>query len=177
MIDIIVVNGVGGSGKDTFENFFMGVADLMGDACSKYSMVSKVKEIATYAGWDGGKTDKDRKFLSDLKFALTEWGDIPRKSVKEIIEKAQNNSYCYIFIDAREPDDIDWLKETFPNQVTTILIDRGIERKYGNPADDGVFDYNYDLYINNNGTLDDLRASAETYYEMLNGPERGQLFS
>ena len=58
MIDIIVVNGVGGSGKTTFENFFMDIADLMDDSCCKYSMVSRVKEIATYAGWDGGKTGK-----------------------------------------------------------------------------------------------------------------------
>lgn len=170
MIDIIVVNGVGGSGKDTFENFFMDVADLMGDACSKYSMVSRVKEIATYAGWDGGKTDKDRKFLSDLKIALTEWADIPRKSVKEEIEKADTNGNFYIFIDAREPDDIDWLKEIFPGQVTTVLVDREINRKYGNIADDGVLNYQYDLCIKNTGTLDDLKASAETFYEILNHP-------
>ena len=168
MINIIVVNGVGGSGKTALENFFIDIATSNKETCNIYSMVSRVKEIATYAGWNGGKTDKDRKFLSDLKIALTEWADIPRKSVKEEIEKADTNGDSYIFIDAREPDDIDWLKEIFPGQVTTVLVDREINRKYGNIADDGVLNYQYDLCIKNTGTLDDLRASAETFYEILN---------
>jgi len=28
-------------------------------------------------GWDGGKTPEDRRFLSDLKDALTRWKDVP----------------------------------------------------------------------------------------------------
>lgn len=152
----------------TFEDYFCDVADLMDDSATKYSMVTYVKKVAEYMGWNGGKTDRDRKFLSDLKIVMAEWKDLPRTDVKQTIEKADTNGDSYIFIDAREPDDIDWLKEVFPGQVTTVLVDREINRKYGNIADDGVLNYQYDLCIKNTGTLDDLKASAETFYEILN---------
>jgi len=50
---IVVINGTGGSGKDTFVEF-----------CSKYgkvmnfSSVDKVKEVARVIGWDGKKNRK-----------------------------------------------------------------------------------------------------------------------
>ena len=157
----------------TFEDYFCDVADLMDDSATKYSMVTYVKKIAEYMGWNGGKTDRDRKFLSDLKIAMAEWKDLPRTDVKQAIEKADKNNYCYIFIDAREAEDIDWLKETYPGHVTTVLVNRGIDKKYGNIADDNVLNYNYDVCIENTGTLDDLRASAETFYEILNHPTHG----
>ena len=46
------------------------------------STVDKVKEIAAECGWDGVKSPKNRKFLSDLKDLLTEWGDVPYKDIE-----------------------------------------------------------------------------------------------
>ena len=59
MKKIYIVNGKPRSGKDTF-------AELLGKHCRvfKYSSVDKVKQIAAKCGWDGGKTDKDRRFRS-----------------------------------------------------------------------------------------------------------------
>ena len=34
---------------------------------------------------------------------------------------------------------------------------------WSNAADQGVYDYQYDCIVDNNGTLDELRLSAETY--------------
>ena len=59
---VIVINGVGGVGKDT-----------LCDIASKYykvmnvSSVDPIKDAARILGWDGAKEPKDRKFLSDLK--------------------------------------------------------------------------------------------------------------
>ena len=74
-----------------------------------------------------------------------------------------------VFIDAREPDDIDRLKQTF--YCLTVLIKRGGQKEYGNHADDDVFNYNYDIVIENNGTLDELRDSAEEFVKMTKGEE------
>ena len=60
--NIIVINGTGGSGKDTFVEYVSKYAKVY-----NFSSVDKVKEIAKLIGWTGTKTDKDRKFLSDLK--------------------------------------------------------------------------------------------------------------
>ena len=165
---IIIVNGKGGSGKDTFEEYFRDIAELCENKVYKTSMVRAVKNIAQMCGWQGGKSDKDRKFLADLKTLLDDYNNFAFESVVNDILKAEKEHYDYIFIDAREPNDIDKIKEISLN-CYTILIKRKetTEKIYGNDADDNVMNYNYDYIIENNGTLDDLRASAEIFFNEI----------
>lgn len=157
---ILIFNGPGGAGKDTAQEFFKKTALFYGYKTAKTSMVTHVKTIAAAAGWKGGKDFGDRRFLSDLKLALERWDNSPYETTKDFIE---NTKADFIFVDAREPKDIDKLKADF--EVITILIDREECRKsYGNVADDGVFNYTYDYVIENNGTLADLAASMETLF-------------
>jgi hypothetical protein len=75
---IFIVNGKGKSGKDSFESFVIDYAErLAATPVVKISIIDYVKDIASYAGWDGGKTMEDRRFLCDLKRILTEWNDSP----------------------------------------------------------------------------------------------------
>lgn len=169
---IIIVNGKGGSGKDTFEEYFRDFAELCDNKVYKTSMVRAVKSIAQICGWQGGKDDKDRKFLSDLKMLLDDYNDFAFESVVNDILRAEKEHYDYIFIDAREPRDIDRLKDISLN-CYTVLITR-IEttyKVYGNDADDCVFDYNYDYVIPNNSTLDEFKESAKTLFEIINSKE------
>lgn len=71
---IIVINGRGGVGKDTLCDF---VKEKYDDTygVQNISSITRIKEIAKDIGWDGNKDEKGRKFLSDLKKALTEYGD------------------------------------------------------------------------------------------------------
>ena len=63
MKEIVVINGSGGVGKDTFVQFCNEYTPIM-----NISSVDKVKEAAkVLAGWNGEKDEKSRKFLSDLK--------------------------------------------------------------------------------------------------------------
>lgn len=130
------------------------------------SMVEIVKHYAEQMGWEGTKEDKDRKFLSDLKLALAEWADIPMQYVinrVQLFEELNDTTYC--FVDAREPADIDKLKELLDKDfdVRTVLVDRNISREYGNIADDGVMNYKYDITIMNTGTLKDLEKCAISF--------------
>ena len=59
---IVIINGTGGSGKDTFIDFVKKHAKVV-----NVSSVDFVKEVATLAGWQGEKSKEARKFLSDLK--------------------------------------------------------------------------------------------------------------
>ena len=59
MKKIFIQNSVGGSGKDTFASFLNKYIPT-----HKYSIVDLPKEAAKVLGWDGGKTERDRKFLS-----------------------------------------------------------------------------------------------------------------
>ena len=57
MKNIVIINGYGGSGKDTFVEFVSKYNKVY-----NFSSVDKVKEIAKLIGWNGKKEEKDRKF-------------------------------------------------------------------------------------------------------------------
>lgn len=169
MKKVIIMNGCGGSGKDTFVNY---CKEASSKAIYKFSIIDWVKGEAELLGWNGGKTDEDRRFLSDLNDALAAWGDWPYKMAMEEIkacfdEERWDGAIDIVFIDIRDPDVIDRLKTEVLTQlgidVKTVLVDREIKRTYGNHADDQVNDYLYDCVIKNTGSLDDLAAAASTF--------------
>lgn len=169
---IVIINGQGGCGKDTFVEYCESVAK---GYVFSVSMVDGIKKIAESLGWTGGKTLKDRKFLSDLKDLSAKYNDFPFINVeKEIGERLDfiknvtnipiNKVVC--FVHAREPEDIQrWIEEH--NAITLLIRREEIEGNYGNHADDGVFDIDYDYVIYNESTLEYLKGLAENFMEIL----------
>lgn len=157
---IFVVNGQGGSGKSSFEQL---ISEQMSAPVGVTSMVAYVKQVAESLGWRGAKEPKDRLFLSRLKDALGDWDDSPFLSTCMMVKQMENDNVACCFIDAREPADIDRLKEKF--NCKTILVTRGEATSYGNHADDEVFNYEYDIIIDNSGSLDALRDMANEFIE------------
>lgn len=175
---VFIFNGIARSGKTSIENE---IAELISNENSNReaiicSIIDYVKDIAAYAGWEGSKNIADRKFLSQLKDILTEWNDSPFKEITGLIEDCERlnnkeNPRDYIFfIDMREPKDIERMRMyCFENKIpfNAVIVRRheveGIE--YGNHADDEVFNYPYDIVIENNGTIGDLADSAITFYK------------
>lgn len=160
---IAIVNGRGASGKTTFETMVQKIAAARGKKVKVISTITYVKEIAKLFGWDGGKTPEDRRFLSDLKDALTRWKDLPYQKVKEAIKIYQGNDVDLLFIDCREPEEI----ARFVNDygALTILVQRGEFELLGNHADDNVMNYQYDVVIDNNRGLDELMQEATIFEE------------
>ena len=163
---VFIINGSGGVGKDTFiemiptfefidknENSTVWFKNL---EIRNYSSVSKVKEIAKVAGWNGEKDDKGRRFLADIKDAMDAYDNLSWKNVDKVIEEDPN--YIY-FINARSNYDIDYFKQRW--NAKTILIERpGTPLIFSNHADAGVMDYDYDITICNDGNLENLRNKA-----------------
>ena len=137
-------------------------------SCRIISTVDFVKEVAKFCGWNGQKTPKDRKFLSDLKDILTQWDDVPYKDImnsylgcKEIWKQlGYNEEKCLYFVMCREPKEI----QKFVDRLgaKTLLVRREVveETAQSNHADKEVLNYNYDITILNNGTLDELKDVA-----------------
>ena len=158
---IVIINGTGGCGKDTFV-----------ELVSKYnrvlnvSSVDKVKEIATLAGWTGGKEEVDRKFLSVLKRLTTEYNDMSFRDIEEKVSKFRNSDLEVMFIHIREPEEIERAKNAFGAE--TLLIRRvGLSSITSNYSDANVENYTYD-YIIENSTLEILEKKAMNFVSNLN---------
>lgn len=170
---ILCINGKGGSGKDTFVEF----CGKRRDGIFNVSMIDGVKNLAAIAGWSGAKTLKDRKFLSDLKDLVAEYNDYPFvMTIEDIIFAEKTYAYykwhdnltneLICFIHAREPKDIErWRSD---HGARAVLVRRPqVEGEFGNHADDNVFDCDYDYYIDNDGSLEELEEKAKHFIEQI----------
>lgn len=168
---IVIVNGAPGAGKDTFVNY---CSEALNGHCLNVSTVDFVKEIARECGWDGVKTPKNRKFLSDLKKLLTDWDDVPYKKVESEIKLFQSiqeyqhaDKAAVVFIHCREPQEIDKFKKRL-NASTLLMRRASVENlDQSNSSDSDVFKYNYDYEISNDTTLGELRIKALEFVHQL----------
>lgn len=155
---IFIVNGMARCGKDTFAIFLGNYVRTM-----KYSSIDKVKDIARLCGWDGGKTEKDRKFLSDLKVLTTEYSDLAFSAIFETVVKfLELEYYNVLLIDIREPKEIERAKKTFGAKTILIKNDR-VKNITSNMADANVYNYTYDYEIENNGTLKEFDTNIKKF--------------
>lgn len=174
-LKIVIVNGAPGSGKTTFENFCQ---EIMDDYCQMRSTVDLVKEIALfYTGWNGEKDLKSRKFLSDLKDLLTEFNDVPFNDIVRFKNVWEDELEMYdvkdhphiLLVDSREPEEIMRFKRELG--AVTVLIRRASAEmaETSNHADANVLNCDYDYEIDNNGNLDELRAKAVQFLDLIFG--------
>lgn len=169
MYKIILVNGKPGSGKTTFANLSKKVIDAY-----SYSSIDFIKEVARDCGWDGiSKTEKDRKFLSDLKELTTEYSDLSRKKVIDFanrfveFHKNSKSNRHVLLIDVREPVDLDYLKNALGAETLLVSNPRAKDIT-SNMADANVLNYDYDYVILNHGTIEEFEDNiALLYYEEL----------
>lgn len=151
---VFIINGSGGVGKDTFISLLDYRATVM-----NFSSVDKVKEVAKVIGWDGDKTDKGRKLLHDLKILCANYNDMPFNSMKDKYEEFLKNSAHFLFLHIREPEEIERAKNEF--NAKTILVKRSnIKHITSNSSDNNVYNYDYDIVINNDCDIEELRNKA-----------------
>lgn len=192
MKQVFIINGSGGVGKDTFiemiPTFELFDKDFdKNEDCSmwirnleirSYSSVDKVKEIARAIGWDGEKTERNRKFLSDLKLLTTEYNDMPLNDMKKYAKdfmsykgSFDNDINRILFLHIREPEEIARAVNEFKEyNAKTILVKRDcVKHITSNMADENVFNYDYDIVIDNSGTAEELAEKAKCFlYDFLN---------
>lgn len=155
---IFITNGMARCGKDTFAKYLNDIIPTL-----KYSSIDKVKDIAKLCGWNGGKSEKDRKFLSDLKMLTTDYFDMPFKAIEnKVNDFLLNDDYKILLIDIREPKEIEKAKVTF-NAKTIFIENNRVKNINSNFADANVFNYTYDYVIENNGTLEEFKKNVTRF--------------
>lgn len=157
---IIVINGTGGSGKDTFVSYCKKYCNIF-----NFSSIDKIKEIAATMGWDGGKTEKDRKFLSDLKSLASNYNDLPFNCIKESVDEFYASDSDIMFIHIREPKEIKRVVDEY-NALSLLIKRKNYELIKSNTSDANVENYDYD-YIIENETLDKLDEDARKFISEL----------
>lgn len=160
------------AGKDLFCQY---CEDQIIGYTKVFSTVDCVKKIATDLGWEGQKTPEDRKFLSDLKDALTNWRDIPYKDVMDSIEDWMyslerdniDNEEALAFVHVREPKEIE--KFVKRNNAITLLLRRpeAEQLPMSNHADKDVLNYNYDFELWNDGSKEKLKSEAKLFLQII----------
>ena len=155
---IFITNGMARCGKDTFATYLNEFVPTL-----KYSSIDKVKEIIALCGWNGGKTEKDRKFMSDFKMLTTEYSDMPFKAIEEKVTNfLEDDIHEVMLIDIREPEEIERAKNAFNAEAILIKNDR-VDIITSNDGDAGVFDYAYDYIVANNRTLEEFKETVKTF--------------
>lgn len=156
---VFIINGSGGVGKDTFCEYIGHYAKV-----KVISSIDLVKDYASKMGWNGSKTPRDRKFLSDLKDLLTKYNDYPFRDICQKVLWFKEDDNEFLFIHIREPEEIDRAKREF-NAHTILMVNDNVKGIYSNHADARVLEYNYDIVIDNSGTLKDLDIIAKDFVE------------
>lgn len=170
---VVIINGSGGSGKDTFVE----LAKKHYDEVYNVSTVDLVKYYAKKMGWNNGKTQKDRLFLQQLKEIWEEYNEGTTKYVLNVIEgiEAERNELePIVFVHCREPWHIEFLKNTFLKHgylvKTLLILKKETTETWDNSSDnETVLKYNYDDVISNNDTLEVLEKKAMMYIKDLMG--------
>lgn len=173
---IICINGFPRAGKDTFCNL---CEEIRPTFTKSFSTVDFVKDIARQCGWDGTKTENNRKFLADLKELLVRWDNVPYKDIVKKIELEEHNLEMYgidpklllIFVHVREPQEIK--KFVGALGAKTLLIKRSAEesKEHLSSADSNVYDMTYDYEIVNDGSIEELKDKAKQFINMLEEEE------
>lgn len=159
MKKVFIINGKGGSGKDTFVDY---IKDFNGGRVEKISSVDEIKQIAqTFFDWKGDKSLKSRRLLSDLKILQANYCDGPFKYMEFKVTISLND---VIFLFIREPSEIGRCKRRFDAE-TILIISNKDSINYGNFADDHAHDYDYDHVIDNTKSLKELKDKAEAFHK------------
>ena len=172
MIQIIIINGLGGVGKSTFVSYCSEFCKINypNYRVVELSTVDYVKNVASACGWNGSKTNKDRVFLSDLKKAFTKWNNSPItyvfNKIKIYKEEEQEKDFIF-FVNSREPEDIDKICKTAVKKgylILKLLVAKdNFESNEVEELIEGINFVKYDKTIYNNGDLLELQKTAQSF--------------
>lgn len=163
MKEVLIINGSGGVGKGTF------VRELQDLTKTWYiSIADCAKRMARLAGWEiNKKTERDRKFLYDLKHLVDEYNDYNYFEVANIVSAFKKDPTAEILcIDMREKEQIERAQKEFG--AKTVLITRAnVTPITSNPADKDVTNLKYDYIIDNDGSISELKQKASALLDAL----------
>ena len=168
---VVVINGKPQSGKDTFCKYVEEWCEENKKECTVWSTIDFEKELfidITGRGYSpfSESVESDRAFLSEFKQLLNKYFDITYESFINLIDFVPG----VLLIHTREWDEIlNFGIYCEQNNIPfiTLYIDNPNGKEYNNNSDKNC-DNNkeeYDIIINNTGTLEELKENARQFCE------------
>ena len=172
---VVIINGSGGSGKDTIVEL---LRTYFFDDYKVYniSTIDETKLIARKMGWGGEKDEKGRQFLADLKDAWTRYNNGANETVLQEVIGCSFDETLYhkefiVFVHCREPEAIEWFVAQLKNRdidTCTAIVKRENIIEFFNEADKSVDNYNYDITVYNDGSLEDYENIVKRFIKDIN---------
>lgn len=162
---VVCVNGFPRSGKDTFVQSFMKEAprDML---VRHVSTVDNAKAALQTLGWDRrGKTPEVREALDTLKQMSNRLFNGSVEYIKHHVQDMKQQDYRIgvLFVDSREPEELELFNQLFGSIAVLVSRPNGEIKTLSNPADKNVLMYQYDHFVDNSGTLENLQQEAKTF--------------
>ena len=171
---VVIINGSGGSGKDTVVNNCANFLKEYNIVVHNYSTVTRIKKIMLkYLGWEATKTEKDRKCMSDLKKVCKQYNNMPFYDVTNRINETKyiHDKKVY-FIHSREPEEIQefidyFNKDKSIGKVLTLVVTRPNYQILTNESDRRIKEFHYDYVIDNDQTIMSLNYKSKLFSKKL----------
>lgn len=165
MRPVIITNGYPGCGKDKF-------AELLGKYTRVYktSIIDFAKDIAREYCGEHEKDTKYREFLCRLKSLFDWYNDFPFRNMEELVNVYRADKvYDVLIIDMRDPDQIRRAQDEWG--AISVYISSPNAKRFDNPADNNVEDYDYDYYVFNPGDESFEETVLDFKHIVLDGQE------
>jgi hypothetical protein len=176
MKKILLISGKAMSAKDTSANIMKEQLESKGERVLICHYADLLKYICrTFFNWDGIKDDKGRTILQHVGTdVIRNKNDRPDYWVDFIIDILWMfyDEWDYVLVpDCRFPNECERMFEEFDGgkynivksiRVTRPNFDSGLSiEQLTHPSECALDDYKFDYYIENNGTLDDLKLKVK----------------
>lgn len=166
---IFVLNGSPTAGKNTF-------VKMLPCDCVHYSYVDFTRSMLDYKEVDykpkpnEPKSNKSRVLLETINNALEEFDDIPFKDCCDLTRDfLEGYLECeYLFVDIRKPCNIKRFLDEFKG-ARAVYIDDKRPISSVTESDSQVANYDYDFYIDNSGSLENLQREANRFIAEIRG--------
>lgn len=173
MTKVFFINGLPRAGKDTFVGMVSAILEQCGVPVGTFSSIDPVRDMLSSAGFDlSQKTEADRKLLSIVGAAVEEHSNWRTKLTVDFVTGFEaafpTNAHFdvgggVVFLHVREAENIKAIAtELWKNGIMseTILVKSLRSEEPKSDADRDVLNTEYDIEVENNGTLIDLMKKA-----------------
>lgn len=174
-MEILILSGKSGSGKDTLANIMREKLETAGCKCITLHYADLVKYYAKqYYNWNEIKDEAGRSLLQNIgtEKVRTKYPDYWATAIGQFLAAIPNDFDCAFIPDARFPNEIEVVQNYNPNALTIRIERYENNESYVNPiftkeqlmhsSEISLDNYGYFNYIVENYSLEELNQSAET---------------